>query len=295
MILPIADGRWLLWQGGQLRLWRTIGEAWRKPVGDPGTRALDAQLVLDGRLFVLAQQRDGSTPRGGELRLSVAARHRRRAARRCCACPQVDQLAIAARRGLAVARTGDRLGVFDLRFGRWVRDLVLPAGTPTSRSTTASRRIALGTADGLELVRADALASPVATPTESDAERRPRRARAGEDQRPLGGAVETVGAAATAGSAAATERARAPESSRCPTLRSCGSIRSRSRPTATRGEVAQSIELRLQLVGARVYLAIAEAWDCGRIVKPDPTSRRSSTRSAACSRIVERAARGRRS
>ena len=50
LILPIADGRWLLWQSGQLRLWRTIGEAWRKPIGEPGARALDAQLVLDGRL-----------------------------------------------------------------------------------------------------------------------------------------------------------------------------------------------------------------------------------------------------
>jgi hypothetical protein len=27
LVLPIADGRWLLWQAGQLRLWRTIGEA----------------------------------------------------------------------------------------------------------------------------------------------------------------------------------------------------------------------------------------------------------------------------
>src|SRR5678816_2377093 len=58
LILPIADNRWLLWNGGQLRLWRSaIGEAWRKPIGDPAARAIDAQVILDGRLFVLVQQR----------------------------------------------------------------------------------------------------------------------------------------------------------------------------------------------------------------------------------------------
>ena len=41
-------------------------------------------------------------------------------------------------------------------------------------------------------------------------------------------------------------------------------------PTATANEIAQSIDLRLQLVGARAGVAIAEAWDNGRICKPDP-------------------------
>ena len=51
--LPIAPGRWLLWSGGQLRYWRTgIGEALRAKVGDPNAEAIDAQLVLDGRLLV---------------------------------------------------------------------------------------------------------------------------------------------------------------------------------------------------------------------------------------------------
>src|SRR5665647_2046564 len=41
-------------------------------------------------------------------------------------------------------------------------------------------------------------------------------------------------------------------------------------PTATAGEIAQAIDLRLQLIGARVNVAIAEAWDSGRISKTDP-------------------------
>ena len=74
LILPVADNRWLLWNGGKLRLWRAaIGEAWRTQVGDPGGRAVDAQLVLDGRLFVLVQQRaTAASPDGNEVRLSVA-------------------------------------------------------------------------------------------------------------------------------------------------------------------------------------------------------------------------------
>ena len=131
VILPIADGRWLLWQGGQLRLWRSIGEAWRKPLGEPGSRAFDAQLVLDGRLFVLAQQRPARAgEEAGELRLSVAsvtdgAQHTQ------LRLPQVSHLAIAARRGFAAVRSGDRVGVFDLRFGRWI---------PRSRAAAGNHR-----------------------------------------------------------------------------------------------------------------------------------------------------------
>ncbi|HMG53447.1 MAG TPA: hypothetical protein VK601_08190, partial [Kofleriaceae bacterium] len=73
LILPISDGRWLLWQGGRLRLWRSIGEAWRKPIGEPGSRTHDAQLVLDGRLFALVQQRAPRPGDDAELRLTVAA------------------------------------------------------------------------------------------------------------------------------------------------------------------------------------------------------------------------------
>jgi hypothetical protein len=41
-------------------------------------------------------------------------------------------------------------------------------------------------------------------------------------------------------------------------------------PTATAAELAQAIDLRLQLIGARTSVAIAKAWDSGRITKPDP-------------------------
>ncbi|NVB81029.1 MAG: ATP-binding protein [Kofleriaceae bacterium] len=40
-------------------------------------------------------------------------------------------------------------------------------------------------------------------------------------------------------------------------------------PAATVAEVAEAIELRLQLVAARTHLAIAEAWDSGRLAKQE--------------------------
>ncbi|MBA3542308.1 MAG: hypothetical protein H0T79_22020, partial [Deltaproteobacteria bacterium] len=159
LIFPIAEGRWLLWQGGQLRLWRSIGEAWRKAIGDPGSRVMDAQLILDGRLFVIAQQRAArSEPDGVELRLTVV-QVSDGAQNTQLKLPAVTQLAIAARRGLALARTRDRLSVIDLRFGRWIRDLVLPEGTTEIAVDDGLQRLALVSEHGLELVRPDALAA----------------------------------------------------------------------------------------------------------------------------------------
>ena len=41
-------------------------------------------------------------------------------------------------------------------------------------------------------------------------------------------------------------------------------------PTATTEQIAHAVELRLQLFGALAAAAIADAWDTGRIAKPDP-------------------------
>src|SRR5262249_54027044 len=41
-------------------------------------------------------------------------------------------------------------------------------------------------------------------------------------------------------------------------------------PTATPAEIARALDLRLQLFGARAAVAIALAWDSGRLATPDP-------------------------
>ena len=165
MILPIAENRWLLWHAGQLRLWRTtIGEAWRRQVGDPGSRAIDSQVILDGRLYVLVQQRGTPTdgPEGAELRVTVA-QVSDGVQNTQLRLPAVTQLVIAARRGIALAHTGDRLSVIDLRFGRWIRDLAVPEGTLELAVDEGLQHVALGNAGGLELVRIDALSAPPIT------------------------------------------------------------------------------------------------------------------------------------
>ncbi|HEY1816631.1 MAG TPA: ATP-binding protein [Kofleriaceae bacterium] len=264
LILPIADGRWLLWQNGQLRLWRNIGEAWRKPLGDPSTRVTDAQLVLDGRLFVLAQQRafaTGDPP--GELRLSIAA-VTDGAPHAVLRIPQVDRLAIAARRGLAVARSGDHLSVFDLRFGRWLRDLVVPAGTIELAVDDVFQRIALATETGLELVAPDALAAAIVA-GDDDGDPKPN----GVATQPP--ALALVPPAPPETTVAAEPIAEAETDQPFPDAPLVRLVPVQVRPDATAGEVAQSVELELQLVGARTYAAIADAWDVGRIVKADQT------------------------
>ena len=279
VILPISDGRWLLWQGGQLRLWRSIGEAWRKPIGEPGSRTHDAQLVLDGRLFALTQQRPPRAGDDGELRLTVAAvsdgaQHTQ------LRLPAVAQLLFAARRGAAIARSGDRLSLIDLRFGRWIRDLALPAGVTDLAVDDGLQWFALASADGLEVVRPDALAQSGA-----------HAASASDDAAPAAGngeshavSIEVIAGvaprAAEAPAGASDEPARALDAPDAPgapdaavDLPDAPLLRLDPvsvTPTATDDEIARSIELRLQLIGARTLVAIAEAWDSGRISKTDP-------------------------
>jgi hypothetical protein len=260
MILPIADGRWLLWQGGQLRLWRSIGEAWRKPVGEPGARAVDAQLVLDGRLFALAQQRAARPGESAsELRLSIAAVSDG-VQQTQLRLPQVSQLLFAARRGLAVVRSGDRLALFDLRFGRWIRDLVLPPGVTELAVDDSMSRLALGSASGLELVRPDALAATTTLGDEPAQAPAPADEPAPELDAPLPPEAST---------APAPEPSAAPADEPLPDAPLIRLDPVSVTPTATADEIALSLDLRLQLVGARVHVAVADAWDSGRISKPD--------------------------
>ncbi|MDX2091750.1 MAG: ATP-binding protein [Kofleriaceae bacterium] len=274
LIVPIADGRWLLWSSGQLRMWRNIGEAWRRTVGDPGSRTHDAQLVLDGRLVVLAQQRTmrSAIDPDSELRLIVAAISDG-AQTTQLRLTNVSALAIAARRGIAVARTGDRLSVLDLRFGRWIRDLVLPEGVTEFAIDDGLQRIALATDDGLELVRPDALA-PSSSASELTDEPGPSALTA---EPPLAEATNgTVHELVQPTIIEEPQDTQQPDAQ--PEVDEPLPEEPLVRldpvsvvPDATAGEIAQAIDLRLQLIGARVAAAIAESWDTGRISRPDPS------------------------
>jgi hypothetical protein len=260
MILPVAEHRWLLWRAGQLRLWRaTIGEAWRKPFGDPAGRPIDAQLILDGRLYVLVQQRAASGGDAHELRITIAqisdgAQHAQ------LRLPAATQLLIAARRGLAVARAGDRLSVLDLRFGRWLRDVAIPEPTRAIAIDDGLQHLAFFTEAGLELVRFDALSAPAAPAEPAET--------AGADEPVEPAAVEPAAfEAITAPPPPPTEATSDPLPEQ-PSIRLDPVTAS---ATASAEQIAHALELRLQLVGALAGAAIAEAWDVGRIAKPDPS------------------------
>jgi hypothetical protein len=268
LILPIAENRWLLWHAGQLRLWRTtIGEAWRQPLGDPGARPVDAQLILDGRLCVFVHQRAAHA--GGdsnELRLTVA-QVSDGAQNTQLRLPGASQIAIVARRGLAFARIADRFSLFDLRFGRWLRDLVVPDGTIDAAVDDGMQWVALGTADGLELVRVDALAAPSAAGARGSEE---PAAPANDEAEPAGDAPAVAPAPEPA--APDAEPPVAPPSE--PPFADEPLVRLdpiTATPTASPEQIAHGTELRLQLMGALAAAAIAEGWDSGRIAKPDPT------------------------
>ncbi len=270
VILPIAEGRWLLWQAGQLRMWRNIGEAWRKPFGEPSTHVADAELVLEGRLFALAQQRLGANGEPtGELRLSIAAVSDG-AQHAVLRIPNVDRLAIAARRGIAVTRSGDRLNVFDLRFGRQLRELAVPPGTIEFAVDDAFQRVALANANGLDIVAPETLAATLAAADAED--------RGDVSTKPNGHATAAVVATGAENvvdnvvevlppEPPASEANDAPFADVALVRLVPVSVT----PDATSSEISQSVELELQLVGARAYVAIADAWDVGRIVKPDQT------------------------
>jgi ATPase family associated with various cellular activities (AAA) len=269
LILPIAVNRWLLWTAGQLRLWRSsIGEAWRSQLGEQGARPIDAQLILDGRLCVVVHQRTAGAE-GTEVRMTVAqvsdgAQHTQ------LRLPGVTQVVIAARRGLALARTGDRFSMIDLRFGRWIRDLAVPEGTLDVAVDDSLQWIALATADGLELVRIDALSAPSAAggaaaatglTTLTDEVVDP-----GDDQPVVALEVLVAEPVALPAPPAPTPEELEPFSDE--TLVRLDPVT--ATPTASVEQIAHAVELRLQLMGALAAAAVADAWDTGRISKADP-------------------------
>ena len=170
VIFPITDRRWLLWQGGQLRLWRTIGEAWRRSIGDPATRVVDAQLVLEGGC-ARAAARDGERRRRRAAALDRGGdrwRATRGAPHPAGRSPRDRGTSRARHR--TVGRSTERVRS---AIGRWLRDLAVPAGTIELAVDDAFQRIALATADGLDLVGPDALAATLAASDDGDAAAKP--------------------------------------------------------------------------------------------------------------------------
>jgi hypothetical protein len=258
--LPLAVGRWLLWEAGQLRYWRQgFGEAWRRQVGDPGAEAIDAQLILDGRLLALVQRRGGSD---GGVRITVA-QTSDGAQNIHVRMPGVTRVAMAARRGVALALAGEQARLFDLRFGRTIRELTMPAGVEEVAIDDALEHVALVFANAVELVNVDALAAsqpagPAAAATDAQAEE------------PAVSAPTNGHSAVAAIDAAETQEPAPPVDEPLPDDLLVRLEPVSSAPVATRDERALALDLPMRLIGALANVAIATAWDEGRIITAAP-------------------------
>ncbi len=261
--IPVAPGRWLLWDGGQLRYWRTgIGEAWRSAVGDPTAEATDAQLVLEGRLLVLMQRRGAASDAGPRLTVAQTSDGAQNLHVRL---PDGTRMAIAARTGLALAWSGTSARVFNLRFGRWIRELTLPDGVEEVVVDDGLDRIALVFSSTVELTDINSLAASSQRARDTDAE-------AATPSTQIS-AVPLLADGAPTG----VETAIAPVAPEVPVVEEPLPDEPLVRlelvsvlPRATEDEHAKALDLQLRLIGALANVAIAIAWDEGRIVVAAP-------------------------
>jgi hypothetical protein len=245
MVVPLGLGQFLLWRDGVLQRWRPEGVMWRAACGRPDSNVAalaDAQIVHDGSLFVLVQT---SGPADSAELLITAVRIADGSPHLALRVSEVGGLAFAAHRGLAVARMRDRFRVIDLRLGRWIRDLELPAGTEQFAVDDLLQWLAYSVGEQIEIVRPEALAL-------------------GIDREALGitdSAQDNINA--SAGDVAVADEP-------LPTTPLVRLLPHAESPSATAAETTQFTDLRLAQVGARVALAIAHAWNSGRIARPDP-------------------------
>ncbi len=253
LVFPLSPNRWISWHAGNLRLWRSIGDSWRVRVGDPGIRAVDAQLVLQGRLFALVQKA------ATEVRLTVASMNDG-AAQTSMRFPDASDLRFATTRGFAVARVGQVLTVIDLRFGRIVRELFLPDEVTDFAIDAAMQRVALISPQGIAMVGADSLTESAARARNDASElptQEPLAAPPVIESEPEPAADEPV-ALAPDDSAIVSELPNEPLLRLDPIA---------AAQLADSAEAARDLSLLMRAVGARIGFAIAQAWDSGRIAR----------------------------
>jgi hypothetical protein len=281
-----------LWEASQLRYWRSgIGEGWRSQLGEPGSEVIDAQLVLDGRLLVLVQRR-GAASSNAALHLAVA-QVSDGAQNLHLRLPTGTRVSIASRIGVAFTWAGEEARLLNLRFARWTRDLTLPAGVQEAVVDDRLEHVALVFPDSVELTDISSLAMA----------KRPDSAHARSEDAPTDGPISAL-PAEPAASAPEPDAAAAPATTdpdpRAPVAPALAANDAESHaapepapvtqaathelrdeplvrlepvsvmPTATPDERELALDLHLRLIGALANVAVATAWDEGRIITAAP-------------------------
>jgi ATPase family associated with various cellular activities (AAA) len=182
--------------------------------------------------------------------------------------PGVSRIAFAARRGVALALAGDQARLFDLRFGRTLRELRVPDGVTEIAIDERLQQVALLFANTLEIVDLESLTAYAAEAASEAASAEAATAVANE-------VAKEEAASATSGhpaGASALASAAQPETPVAPLsvepllrLQPVSTV-----PVATVDERTIALDLHLKVIGALANVAVAAAWDEGRIIVAAP-------------------------
>jgi ATP-dependent 26S proteasome regulatory subunit len=298
---PVTDGRWLIWRNGHASLWRSTSEVWRAQLGDT-TSLVDAAALFEGRLVALCLRERA----GQGLRLLVLG-VRDGAVFCSLRLTGVKRLRIAPRRGTALIHVAEQVIAIDLRLGRVLREIAVGPDLEDFVVDETMQAIGILVPDGMYALKytdferglvpsgrarpgpeADAAAVPADNGTAAEhhlAEHRPAEHRFAEGSlaehhlsehhlaEPASDNGESPRVAVVAEVPEVEPVEPPPLQPRSDHRPATGPLWGFSPheewPLAGALEGRRSLEARLDLLGARVWSAIADAWDCGRISQPD--------------------------
>jgi ATP-dependent 26S proteasome regulatory subunit len=286
---PVTDGRWLTWRNGHASLWRSTSELWRVPLGE-STSLVDVAPLFEGRLIALCLREH---PAQG-LRLLVLG-VRDGAVSCSLRLTGVERLRFAPRRGTALIHVGEQVIAIDLRLGRVLREIHVGPDLEDFVVDETMQAIGVLVPDGMFAMRyadfehgassRDTGGSAESTEAHSPSHRTGDSApHHGEStlhhaESVLHNTAQEVNGESLYIAVVAEPPVLEPVEPPTPLPpRGDGAPAQgplwafaphEELPLAGALEARRSLEARLDLLGARIWSAIADAWDSGRISQPD--------------------------
>jgi ATP-dependent 26S proteasome regulatory subunit len=297
MAAPVTDGRWLTWRNGHASLWRSTSELWRVPLGE-STSLVDVAALFDGRLIALCLR---ERPAQGLRLLVLGARD---GAVSCSLrLTGVERLRFAPRRGTALAHVGEQVIAIDLRLGRVLREIAVGPGLEDFVVDDTMQAIGVLFSDGMFALRYADFERGLVSPQDTRSAEPPEAhtlsdhctgdsAPSTEDSAPHRGESALHHAESVLRNTVSVVNGESlhlavvaeppelepvaplaplpPRGDAAPAPGPLWALAPHEEwPLAGALEARRSLEARLDLLGARAWSAIADAWDSGRISQPD--------------------------
>jgi ATP-dependent 26S proteasome regulatory subunit len=279
---PISDGRWLLSSNDHFGLWRTTSELWRTPLAAT-TALVEVAALLEGRLIALCMRERT----GPELRLIVVSA---RDGSVSCSLrlTGVKRIRFAPRRGTALIHVADQVIAIDLRLGRVLREIAVGSSLADFVVDETMQAVGLLVSDELYALRyadferglvpatrqdeqPDAWTGDATSAGDHDAASTLTDDTSHPPPPVSNGKAPPIPIVAEPAELEPVEPIVVPLVSDEPPgpgpLWAFGPHE--DWPLAGPLEARRSLEARLDLLGARLWAAIADAWDSGRISQPD--------------------------